>query len=174
MSNQHRQSPSGPFVASERLRYAGVDPGDNVAAQTGVYGKAEADFAAVPDPATAADREQVAESGFAVLPRGYTFATFSVQRVKGNPAGATPPSGDGDIVVRVQSFNFDDDEQENVGADDDVITFAPDEEGTKTVTVAGKADRSETVFVRASYPTNWVQGDQEPGMFIVLEVVGEV
>jgi hypothetical protein len=162
----HRLSPSGPFITTDRLRFYGADPGDNVAEQTGVFTRAENDFSDAPDPAT--ELEDVEDAGYAVQPEPYTIGTLVVQRLVGESTGATDPAGDGDITIQVQRYNPDTSSQENIGA---AVTFGPAEFGKKVVQIGGLIPVDEFVFVRATYPENWVQGDKGVLIFVVGDLI---
>ena len=59
----HRQSPSGPFLTSNRLRWYGEDANTNPLEQTGSYARAEAEFDNNVDPILARDEAHHAHPG---------------------------------------------------------------------------------------------------------------
>ena len=163
----HRLSPSGPFITTDRLRFYGDEPNDDVAEQSGVYNRAEHNFdTPTPDPVTNLD--QIADSGYAVQPEPYTIGTLVVQRLVGNPSGVTDPTGDSDIVIQVQRFNAATVTQADVG---DPVSFAPAEFGKKVVQIGGLIPVDEFVYVRATYPENWTKGDKEVQLYIVGDLI---
>lgn len=169
MAAARRRSPSGPKVAAERLRWYGVEPGDSAGVQTGGYGRGEENFSAVADPAS--NIEQLEEVIYAVQTDDYKMARLVVQRLPGDPNGATVPSGDDPITIQLQSFEF----AVPVGVQTDIgapLTFGPAEFGEKEVDLQGAiVPAGQFLFVRATYPANWIQGDQAVAVFPVVDVL---
>ena len=163
----HRLSPSGAFIVTDRLRWYGEEPDDSASEQTGALVRAELDFEEADDPVT--ELEDIRESTIAVQGEPYSIGRIIVQRLVGEPSGGSNPTGDADIVFQLQRFK-----QSTPTAQTDVgdpITFAPDEFGKKFAQFGGLIPADEFLFMRATYPDNWVQGDKAIQNFVVAELI---
>jgi hypothetical protein len=162
----HRLSPSGRFIASERLRWLAGDPNDELLEESYALGALWfPGLQTTPDPAT--KLAEVVPFAYEAQPDLYVATRAAITRVQGDPSGVTPPSGDDDIVIQLQRFKVDGAEQNDVG---DPVSFGPAEFVTKFLDVNAPIPQGEFLFVRATYPANWVMGNQDPGFTLTLEV----
>ena len=160
----HRLSPSGPFVTTDRLRWYGTDQAPNLLEITTRMSRFEEDLSITPDPITTL--AQLEESAYTIQAESYSIGQIVVQRLVGNPAGVTNPTGDADIVWQMQRWNQATNVQTNVG---DALTFAPDEFGKKLIQFGGLVPVDEFLFCRITFPENFDPGDKDLLWYVVAE-----
>jgi hypothetical protein len=148
------------------MRWYGDEPNDNVNEQTGTLGRSELDFSGAADPIS--QLNQIEDSAEAVQGVPYPTGQLFIQRLVGLTFGVTNPSGDADIIFQIQSYKADTKIQTDIGPP---ITFGPAEFGKKLVTLGVLVAVDEFLFVRGTYPDNWIRGDKQIKNYVVLDLV---